>query len=90
MSFFPCSLTVNAPWEDREALSVGNPDPRTKKLGLRIECILVEAGIHALTSGSVEALRLLKSAISHRIGPRPAQARLHYAYADLLEAGGAE
>ena len=73
----------------REALELlATLDPRTKKLGLRIECILVEAGIRADLGQRGEALRLLKSAISHRIGPRPAQARLHYAYADLLEAEG--
>ena len=73
----------------REALELlATLDPRTKKLGLRIECILVEAGIRADLGQHGEALRLLKSAISHRIGPRPAQARLHYAYADLLEAEG--
>jgi tetratricopeptide TPR_4 len=73
----------------REALELlATLDPRTKKFGLRIECILVEAGIRADLGQRGEALRLLKSAISHRIGPRPAQARLHYAYADLLEAEG--
>jgi hypothetical protein len=33
-------------------------------------------------------MRLLKAAISHRIGPKLGQARLRYAYADLLEREG--
>lgn len=73
----------------REALDLlATLDPRTKNLGLRIECLLVEAGIRVDLGQQGEALRLLKSAISHRIGPRQSQARLHYAYADLLEAEG--
>lgn len=63
-------------------------DPKTKRLGLRIECLLVEAGIRADLGQRGEALRLLKSAIAHKIGPRQGQARLRYAYADLLESAG--
>ncbi|MDO5067221.1 MAG: tetratricopeptide repeat protein [Propionibacteriaceae bacterium] len=73
----------------RDALDLlATLDPRTKNLGLRIECLLVEAGIRDDLGQRGEALRLLKSAISHRIGPRQGQARLRYAYADLLEADG--
>lgn len=73
----------------REALELlATLDPGTKNLGLRIECILVEAGIRSDLGQRGEALRLLKSAISRRIGPKPAQARLRYAYADLLELEG--
>ncbi|MDO5083413.1 MAG: tetratricopeptide repeat protein [Arachnia propionica] len=73
----------------REALDLlATLDPRTKNLGLRIECLLVEAGIRSDLGQRGEALRLLRSAISHRIGPRQGQARLRYAYADLLEADG--
>lgn len=73
----------------REALDLlASLDPRTKNLGLRIECLLVEAGIRDDLGQRGEALRLLKSAISHRIGPRLGQARLRYAYADLLVADG--
>lgn len=73
----------------RDALDLlATLDPRTKNLGLRIECLLVEAGIRNDLGQRGEALRLLKSAISHRIGPRQGQARLRYAYADLLEADG--
>ncbi|MDO5094269.1 MAG: hypothetical protein Q4D79_12805 [Propionibacteriaceae bacterium] len=63
-------------------------DPKTKRIGLRIECLLVEAGIRADLGQRGEALRLLKSAIAHKIGPRQGQARLRYAYADLLESAG--
>ena len=63
-------------------------EPRTRNLGLRIECLLVEAGIRSDLGQRGEALRLLKSAISHRIGPKLGQARLRYAYADLLEVDG--
>ena len=90
MSFFPCSLTVNAPWEGiARHSSCWQPWTRVRRnLGSVSSAFSWRRGF-ALTSGSVgEALRLLKSAISHRIGPRPAQARLHYAYADLLEAEG--
>lgn len=73
----------------REALDLlATLDPGTKKLGLRIECILVEAGVRNDLGQRGEALRLLKAAISHQIGPKAAQARLRYAYADLLEREG--
>ena len=73
----------------REALELlASLDPGTKKLGLRIECILVEAGIRSDLGQRGEAMRLLKAAISHRIGPKLGQARLRYAYADLLESEG--
>lgn len=73
----------------REALELlASLDPGTKKLGLRIECILVEAGIRSDLGQRGEAMRLLKAAISHRIGPKLGQARLRYAYADLLEREG--
>ena len=73
----------------REALDLlATLDPDTTKPGLRIECILVEAGIRNDLGQRGEALRLLKAAISHQVGPKFAQARLRYAYADLLECEG--
>ncbi len=73
----------------REALELlATLNPRTKNLGLRIECLLVEAGIRSDLGERGEAMRLLKSAISHKIGPKSGQARLRYAYASLLEDAG--
>lgn len=73
----------------REALDLlATLNPGTKKPGLRIECILVEAGVRNDLGQRGEALRLLKAAISHQVGPKFAQARLRYAYADLLEREG--
>lgn len=73
----------------REALDLlATLNPGTKDLGLRIECILVEAGIRSDLGQRGEALRLLKSAISRQVGPKLGRARLRYAYADLLEREG--
>ena len=73
----------------RDALDLlATLDPGTKKLGLRIECILVEAGIRNDLGQHGEALRVLKAAISRQVGPKFGQARLRYAYADLLERAG--
>lgn len=57
-----------------------------------IELRLVEAGVRVDLGQAEEALRLLRAEIE-RIGPRgpkPARARLRYAYADLLERAGEE
>lgn len=53
-----------------------------------IEALLVEAGTRSDMGQREEALRLLKNAISRKVGPKTGQARLRYAYAEmLLEAG---
>lgn len=55
---------------------------------LRIEAILVEAGAREDLGQRDEALRLLQATISSGRGPKAAQARVRYAYADLLERSG--
>lgn len=67
---------------------LGTLDPRTKNLALRIECLLVEVGIRDDLGQHGEALRLLESAISRKVGPKQGQARLRYAYAERLLALG--
>ena len=75
----------------RDALAVlAELDAATRDVDLRIECLLVEAGIRADLGQRAEALRLLKAAISRRIGSPGSQARLRYAYAELLETAGDE
>jgi len=54
----------------------------------RVELILVEAGLRHDMGQDDEALRVLRSAIESKIGKAASQARLRYAYADLLAAGG--
>ncbi|WP_074437019.1 hypothetical protein [Tessaracoccus massiliensis] len=73
----------------RDALEVLEElNPKNPDVNLHIECLLVEAGIRDDLGQRDEALRLLKAAISRRIGPPQAQARLHYALANLLEESG--
>lgn len=81
-----CERALGRPRDALELLA--SLDPATKDVALRIECLLVEAGIRDDLGQRGEALRLLKAAIGRRIGPDQAQARLRYAYANLLEAGG--
>lgn len=59
---------------------------REGKLSLaqQVEVILVEAGTRADMGQRAEALRLLKSAIASKRGGRLGQARLRYAFAELL------
>lgn len=81
-----CERALGRP---RDALEVlASVDPGTRDTTLRIECTLVEAGIRDDLGQRAEARRLLKTAISRGIGTKQAQARLHYAYANLLEADG--
>ena len=54
----------------------------------QVEVILVEAGIRDDLGQRPEALRLLKDAISGGRGGRDGQARLRFAYANLLAATG--
>ncbi|MFD1889072.1 hypothetical protein, partial [Luteococcus peritonei] len=66
----------------REAADAGmDPDQQ-------VEMLLVEAGSRDDMGNRAEALRLLKNGISQQTGSRLAQARLRYAYADLLERQG--
>lgn len=54
----------------------------------RTEMLLVEAGARDDMGQSAEGMRLLKNAISTFRVPQEAQARLRYAYADMLERHG--
>lgn len=73
----------------RDALEVLNElNPRHPDVNLHIECLLVEAGIRDDLGQRDEALRLLKSAVSRKVGPPQGQARLQYALANLLEETG--
>ncbi|MCC2593185.1 hypothetical protein LKO27_07145 [Tessaracoccus sp. OS52] len=81
-----CERALGRPRDALELLA--SLDSNTKDIGLRIECLLVEAGIRNDLGQRGEALRLLKSAITRKIGPKQAQARLRYAYAELMENDG--
>jgi len=50
--------------------------------------LIVQAGARADLGQRDEAARLLRAAIESRRGPKPGQARLRYAYADLMLADG--
>ena len=81
-----CERALGRP---RDALQVlAELDPKTRDIWLRIECLLVEAGTRADLGQKPEALRLLQAAISRKVGPPFGQARLRYAYANLLEEEG--
>ena len=81
-----CERALGRP---RDALEVlGELDPKSKDVWLRIECLLVEAGVRADLGQTAEAMRLLQAAISRKVGPPFGQARLRYAYANLLEQEG--
>ncbi|MHA6509866.1 hypothetical protein [Tessaracoccus sp. Y1736] len=81
-----CERALGRP---RDALEVlAELDPKTKDIWLRMECLLVEAGIRADLGQRAEAMRLLQAAISRKVGPPFGQARLRYAYANLLEEEG--
>ena len=56
----------------------------------QVEAILVMAGARQDLDQHDEALRLLQTAIAERRGGQTGQARLRYAYAALLQAGGDE
>lgn len=81
-----CERALGRPRDALELLA--EVDPRTAKLELRIECLLVEAGIRDDLGQRDEAKRLLHAAASRKVGPPLSQARLRYAYADLLERDG--
>ncbi len=79
-----CERALGKPREALDLLASIKPqDPE-----LRVECLLVEAGVRDDLGQTAEGLRILKAAISERVGPRESQARLQYAYANLLEKVG--
>lgn len=81
-----CERALGRP---RDALAVlAELDSTSRDLGLRIECLIVEAGIRDDLGQGTEARRLLKAAITRNLGPKQAQARLRYAYANYLEEDG--
>ena len=83
-----CERALGRP---RDALEIlGELDPKTRDIDLRIECLLVEAGVRDDLGQRAEALRLLKAAIGRQIGRPLAQARLRHAYANHLELEGDE
>lgn len=83
-----CERALGRPRDALELLA--GLDPRTKNLGLQIECLLVEAGVRDDLGQRGEAMRLLQAAISHKVGPKLSQARLRYAYAEFLLEEGQE
>ncbi len=81
-----CERALGRP---RDALEVlGELDPKSRDVWLRIECLLVEAGVRSDLGQRPEAKRLLQAAISRKVGPPFGQARLRYAYANMLEEDG--
>lgn len=54
----------------------------------QVELVLVEAGLRDDMGQRAESLRLLREAIRDRLGPKESQARLRYAYANLLQQEG--
>ncbi|MBK7821471.1 MAG: hypothetical protein IPJ61_10440 [Tessaracoccus sp.] len=81
-----CERALGRP---RDALDIlGELDPKTRDIDLRIECLLVEAGVRDDLGQRAEALRLLKAAIGRQVGSPLAQARLRHSYANLLELEG--
>lgn len=83
-----CERALGAP---TKALAlVAEAEPAVTDPAMRVELRLVQAGARADLGQRPEALRLLAHEIKHPFGavPRPAQARLRYAYASLLLASG--
>ena len=85
-----CERALGAP--ERALALVAEAEPLITDPAMRIELRLVQAGARADLGQRAEALRLLAHEIDNPVGtvPRPAQARLRYAYASLLLAGGDE
>ncbi len=79
-----CERALGKPREALETLASIKP----QDAALKAECLLVEAGARDDLGQRDEALRILKAAISGRLGSKESQARLRYAYANLLEEGG--
>ncbi|MGO1487077.1 MAG: hypothetical protein ACTHWA_00810 [Arachnia sp.] len=79
-----CERALGKPREALETLASIKPQDAI----LRTECLLVEAGARDDLGQRDEGLRILKAAISEKMGTRESQARLRYAYANLLEESG--
>lgn len=79
-----CERALGKPREALETLASIKPQDAI----LRAECLLVEAGARDDLGQRDEGLRILKAAISEKMGSRESQARLRYAYANLLEESG--
>ncbi|MFV0427933.1 MAG: hypothetical protein ACK5KO_00670 [Arachnia sp.] len=81
-----CERALGRP---REALEVLKELTATRPpADLRIEGLLVEAGVRKDLGQAGEAQRLLRQAVSQPGGSKSTRARLIYAYADLLESQG--
>lgn len=81
-----CERALGRP---REALKLLRAvDHTTLDPAMALEATIVEAGARADLGQADEALRVLSGAVASHRGPRGAQARLHYAIADLLEQHG--
>lgn len=73
----------------REALELLNSvDLKKLPIWLGIEFVLVEAGVRDDLGQTSESQRILKAAINQNVGSPIAQARLRYAYANLLLKAG--
>lgn len=79
-----CERALGKPREALETLASIKP----QEAALKAECLLVEAGARADLGQRDEGLRILKAAISGKLGSKESQARLRYAYANLLEESG--
>lgn len=81
-----CERALGKP---REALKLlAGIDTEQMDANLRLEALLVEAGARDDLGQHDEALRLLRAEITRRRGPKLGQARLRYAYAEMLIADG--
>jgi tetratricopeptide (TPR) repeat protein len=83
-----CERAIGKPNLALETLA--KADTQRMETAQLVEAKLVQAGARADLGQTDEALRLLKAAVSSGFGGRVGQARLHYAYADLLERSGDE
>ena len=79
-----CERALGKPREALETLASIKP----QDADLKAECLLVEAGARDDLGQRDEGLRILKAAISGKLGSKESQARLRYAYANLLEESG--
>ncbi len=79
-----CERALGKPREALETLASIKP----QDAAVKAECLLVEAGARDDLGQRDEGLRILKAAISGKLGSRESQARLRYAYANLLEQSG--
>ncbi len=82
-----CERALGRP---RDALELLESLPANEPMEVRIEALLVEAGVRDDLGQRGEAMRLLRAAITRKVGTSHAQARLRYAYANLLLESGDE